>query len=79
MDLHLGLLRGGWRRSLFLLAAASLLALCATIGEFQSLREETEWRIIAFFLLLPISLALTFTWPRNGTPAFRLLEFCCSH
>ena len=68
MDLHLGLLRGGWRRLLFLLAAASLLALCAAIGEFQALRAETEWRIVAFFLLLPIGLAVTFTWPRTGTP-----------
>ena len=68
MDLHLGLLRGGWRGRSFLLAAASLLALCAAIGEFQAFHAETEWRIIAFFLLLPISLALTFTWPRNGTP-----------
>ena len=53
MDLHLGLLRGGWRRLLFLLAAASLLALCAAIGEFQALRADTEWRIVAFFCFCP--------------------------
>ena len=68
MNLRLGLLHGGWRQSLFLLAATSLLVLCAAIGELQSIHEESAWRTIAFFLLLPIGLAVTFTWPRTGTP-----------
>jgi len=68
MNLRLGLLYGDWRRSLFLLATASLLVLSAAIGELQSIHGESEWRIIAFFLLLPIGLAVTFTWPRTGAP-----------
>ena len=68
MTLRLGLLHGDWRRSLFLLATASLVALCAAIGALQSIHKESQWQIIAFFLLLPIGLAVTFTWPRTGTP-----------
>jgi hypothetical protein len=68
MNLRLSLLRAGWRQPLFLLAAVGLLALCAAIGELRSIQGESEWRIIAFFLLLPICLAVTFTWPRTGTP-----------
>ena len=68
MTLRLGLLHCDWRRSLFLLAAAGLVALCAAIGALQSIHEESQWQITAFFLLLPIGLAVTFSWPRTGTP-----------
>jgi len=61
-------LHSGWRQSLFLLAAASLLVLCAAISEFHWTQAKAMWRVILFFLLLPTCLALTFTWPRNSAP-----------
>ena len=68
MNLRLRLLGDGWRQSLFLAAVACLLGLRAAIGELQSIHEESEWRIIAFFLILPTGLAVTFTWRRTATP-----------
>lgn len=61
-------LRCGWRQSLFVLAVSSLLTLCAAIGALPRLYEDPVWHIVAFFLLVPICLAVTFTWPRTGTP-----------
>ena len=58
----------GWRQSLFLLAVTCLLTLCIAIGALPRLHEDPAWCIVAFFLLLPMCLAVTFTWPRTGTP-----------
>jgi hypothetical protein len=46
---------------------ASLLILCVAIGVIPHSRREPVLLIVAFFLLLLISLAVTFTWPRTGS------------
>jgi Glycosyltransferase family 87 len=60
--------RFGWRQSLFLLAVMSLLTLCIAIGELPQIHAHPVWRTVTFFLLLPTCLAVTFTWPRTGSP-----------
>jgi Glycosyltransferase family 87 len=60
-------LRRGWQQSLFLLAVSSFLTLCVAIGALPQFHEDPAWQIAGFFLLLPICLAVTFTWPRTGT------------
>ena len=60
--------RFGWRQSLFALAVVSLLALGIAIGALPQIHAHPVLRIVTFFLLLPICLAVTFTWPRTGTP-----------
>jgi rSAM/selenodomain-associated transferase 2 len=60
--------RFGWRHSLFALAVMSLLTLCIAIGELPQIHENPAWRTVTFFLLLPMCLAVTFTWPRTGEP-----------
>jgi hypothetical protein len=59
--------RSGGRQSVFLAAATSFLVLCVVIGEFPLIHRDPRWRVIAFFLLLPICLALTFSWPQTST------------
>src|SRR6516225_1809745 len=46
---------------------ASLLILCVAIGVIPHFHHEPALLIVAFFLLLLISLAVTFTWPRTGS------------
>jgi glycosyl transferase family 2/glycosyl transferase family 87 len=46
---------------------ASLLILCVAIGVIPHSHHEPVLLIVAFFLLLLISLAVTFTWPRTGS------------
>jgi rSAM/selenodomain-associated transferase 2 len=46
----------------------SLLTLCIAIGELPLIHAHPVWRIVTFFLLLAACLAVTFTWPRTGTP-----------
>src|SRR5260370_10820985 len=60
--------RFGWRHSLFALAVMRLLTLCIAIGELPQIHENPAWRTVTFFLLLPMCLAVTFTWPRTGEP-----------
>lgn len=60
--------RFGWRQSLFLLAVMGLVILCAAIGQLPQIHENPAWRTVTFFLLLPMCLAVTFTWPRTGEP-----------
>jgi predicted MFS family arabinose efflux permease len=58
----------GWRHALFALAVMSLVTLCIAIGELPQIHENPAWRTITFFLLLPMCLAVTFTWPRTNKP-----------
>ncbi len=60
--------RFGWRHLLFTLAVMSLLTLCIAIGDLPQIHEHPVWRTVTFFLLLPMCLAVTFTWPRTGKP-----------
>ena len=56
-----------WRKWISVPPIASLLILCAAIGVIPHSRHEPVLLIFAFFSLLLISLAVTFTWPRTGS------------
>ena len=53
------------RRYLFLLALTGSITTCLAVGVFPEIREHPGWQTALFFLLLPLCLALTFTWPRT--------------
>ena len=58
-------LRFSWRQLLFLLTLAGSIATCLAVGVLPQIHEHAWGLTAAFFLLLPMCLTATLTWPRS--------------